>query len=149
MGFFKKIVMWSFPRAGKDIGDYSKKEQNSYLVGMTGQNLIYGLIATAISIFHTDILQVPAGALVFVMFTARMFDACNDPLMGIIADRTKSRWGKFRPYLKFAPSIIAVFTISPRRDDAVIFPVFIHGKLVENHSGHGACGLKGDLPVLD
>jgi Na+/melibiose symporter-like transporter len=46
------------------------------------------------------------------MVSARVFDALNDPVMGIRADRTKSRWGKFRPYLKYAPWFLLIFTIT-------------------------------------
>ena len=45
------------------------------------------------------------------MLIARVWDAANDPMMGLIADRTKTRWGKFRPYLMFAPPFLAIFNI--------------------------------------
>lgn len=46
-----------------------------------------------------------------IMLIARVWDAVNDPMMGSIADRTNTKWGKFRPYLFLAPPFLAVFNI--------------------------------------
>ena len=47
-----------------------------------------------------------------IILIGRIFDALNDPVMGMIVDRTKSKWGKMRPYLLFAPIPIAITTIA-------------------------------------
>lgn len=52
-----------------------------------------------------------ATAISFIMLVARVWDAINDPIMGNIADRTHTRWGKFRPYLMFAPPFMAIFNL--------------------------------------
>ena len=63
--------------------------------------------------FYTDIFGIPAAAAGTMLVVSRFWDAVNDPLMGIIADRTNTRWGKFRPYLIWISgplAVIGVFT---------------------------------------
>lgn len=65
---------------------------------------------------HTRIFQNGAGLTLkqgtTIILIGRVFDALNDPVMGMIVDRTKSKWGKMRPYLLFAPIPIAITTIA-------------------------------------
>ncbi len=68
-----------------------------------GGMLIQATVASYFSIFMTDTFGVPAGAASIIMFIATLWDAINDPIMGGICDRTKSRWGRYRPYLLFCP----------------------------------------------
>lgn len=68
-----------------------------------GAMLIQATVASYFSIFMTDTFGVPAGAASIIMFIATLWDAINDPIMGAICDRTKSRWGRYRPYILFCP----------------------------------------------
>lgn len=61
--------------------------------------------------FYTDIVGLTAGAISIIMLIARVWDALNDPMMGMLCDRTRTRWGKFRPYLMFTPPFLAIFNI--------------------------------------
>lgn len=106
----KKILTWSFPRAEKDTPEYSGTERNMFALGMFGQNLIYTIVGSYLSVFYTDVIFVPTLALLLVTIISRIWDALNDLLMGTIVDKTHSRWGKCRPYLKYAPIPIAIFT---------------------------------------
>ncbi len=75
-----------------------------------GRSMIYTLMSTFLLIFYTDAAKldpIHAGA---IIFAARIFDAANDPIMGIIADRTKTKFGKLRPYLLFSPFLIMIST---------------------------------------
>lgn len=74
-----------------------------------GAMLIAAVIASYFSVYMTDILKVPAAAGAAIMFVATLWDAINDPMMGVIADRTKSRWGRYRPYFLFAPVLLTFF----------------------------------------
>lgn len=82
-----------------------------YSFGEVGSQLSWYMINSYLMLFYTDIVGLTAGAISLIMLIARVWDAINDPMMGVIADRTKTRWGKFRPYLMFAPPFLAVFNI--------------------------------------
>lgn len=90
---------------------YSSKERNAYLIGLTGQNIVYNIIGAGLAYFFQFTILIPAIAVSVIMTVARVWDAFNDPIMGTIVDRTRSKWGKCRPYLIFAPAIIFVTTI--------------------------------------
>ena len=73
---------------------------NQWALGQaTGRQFITALVSTYILIFMTDVFGVPAAAAGVIMTAATVWDAINDPIMGGLADRTKSRWGTYRPYL--------------------------------------------------
>ncbi len=89
---------------------YTKKERNLYLVGMFGQNMIYNVVATGLYYYFQNVICLPAIALGWIFAVARVWDAVNDPMMGSIVDKTRSKWGKCKPYLMFAPPVICVVT---------------------------------------
>lgn len=93
------------------MNTYTKKERNLYLFGLLGQNMIYTIIATGMSYYFQSVIFLPAIAISIIMAVARIWDAINDPMMGTIVDRTRSKWGKCRPYLIYVPVIIMVTTI--------------------------------------
>ncbi len=96
---------------GATVRTYTKKELGGYLVGMFGQNIIYNIVATGLYFYFQNVICLPAMALGWIFALARVWDAINDPLMGTIVDRTRSKWGKCRPYLIIFPAIIGVVTI--------------------------------------
>ena len=67
----------------------------------SGYQIMGSLVGAYLMIFLTDTFGVPAGAVGVITVVASVWDAINDPMMGTIADRTKSRWGKYRPYFLF------------------------------------------------
>src|SRR4030065_1468826 len=83
-------------------------EKIGYAVGDAGLNLVFSTIATFLMFFLTDIFGVSTAAIVTLFLVTRMWDAVNDPIMGAIADRTKTRWGKYRPYLLWMAGPIAI-----------------------------------------
>jgi glycoside/pentoside/hexuronide:cation symporter, GPH family len=75
------------------------KEKIGYGLGDAASSMFWKLFSMYLLFFYTDIYGIPA-ALVGTMFlVTRIWDALFDPIVGVIADRTVSRWGKFRPYL--------------------------------------------------
>ena len=74
-----------------------------------GAMLIAAVIASYFSVYMTDTLKVPAAAAAAIMFVATLWDAINDPIMGVLADRTKTRWGRYRPYFIIAPILLTFF----------------------------------------
>lgn len=86
-------------------------EKISYTTALLGQNMIYNFMAMYIMFFFTDILRIPASAVTVIVVIASLWDAINDPIMGAIADRTRTKFGKFRPYLIFGPPFIFISTV--------------------------------------
>jgi len=77
----------------------SAKEKFSYGLGAVGKDMVYMLSASYILYYYQDILGVSAIAMGIILMIARVFDAFNDPIMGVVVAKTKTRWGKFRPWL--------------------------------------------------
>lgn len=77
----------------------SGKEKFSYGLGAVGKDMVYMLSASYILYYYQDILGVNAVAMGIILLAARVFDAFNDPFMGVIVAKTRTRWGKFRPWL--------------------------------------------------
>lgn len=92
------------------VKTYTKKERNMYLAGLFGQNMIYNIVATGLYYYFQNVICLPAIALGWIFAIARIWDAINDPMMGSIVDKTKTKWGKCRPYLIFAPAVICLIT---------------------------------------
>lgn len=75
------------------------KEKVSYGLGAIGKDMVYMLSASYVLYYFQDVLGVNAIAMGIILMAARIFDAFNDPIMGIVVAKTKTRWGKFRPWL--------------------------------------------------
>ncbi len=82
---------------------YGKAERNLFLIGLTGQNILFNVFNGLFSYFAQFVLAVPAMMVSTIVAAGRVWDAANDPIMGTIIDRTRSKWGKCRPYLLFIP----------------------------------------------
>ena len=93
------------------MNTYTKKERNMYLLGLLGQNMIYNIIASGMAFYFQSVIFIPAMAISILMGVARVWDAVNDPMMGTIVDKTRSKWGKCRPYLFYVPSAVLIVTI--------------------------------------
>lgn len=79
----------------------SIREKFAYGLGDTACNLTFQTVNLFLFIYYTDVFGLPAAAVGTMVLVARVLDAVLDPLTGIIADRTQSRWGKFRPFILF------------------------------------------------
>ncbi len=93
----------------------SIKEKVGYGLGDTASHFVWDMVGFWILIFYTDTFGISAAAAGTIMLIARIWDMVSDPLMGIIADRTQTRWGKFRPYILWMAipySVLAVLTFS-------------------------------------
>jgi GPH family glycoside/pentoside/hexuronide:cation symporter len=93
----------------------SLKEKIGYGLGDTASHFVWDMVGFWILIFYTDTFGISAAAAGTIMLIARVWDMVSDPLMGIIADRTNTRWGKFRPYILWMAlpySVLAVMAFT-------------------------------------
>jgi Na+/melibiose symporter-like transporter len=74
-------------------------EKVGYSLGDSAANFIFQTVMMFLMFFYTDILGISAAVAGTIFLATRIFDAFNDPMMGAIADRTNTRWGKFRPWV--------------------------------------------------
>lgn len=88
------------------------KEKLGYGLGDLASTLIFATVTTFLMYFYTDVYGLSAAAVGTLFFVARMIDAISDPLMGAIADRTQTRWGKFRPYILFGALPLGVLAVA-------------------------------------
>jgi len=77
----------------------SIKEKIGYSLGDTASNLFFLTFLIYMPKFYTDVFGISASAVAVMFLVSKIWDAVNDPMMGMIADRTNTRWGKYRPYL--------------------------------------------------
>lgn len=82
-------------------GKISLKEKIGYGFGDAASNFYWAIIGSYLVFFYTDIFGISAKAVAIMMVITKFIDACTDPAIGALADRTSTRWGKFRPYLLF------------------------------------------------
>jgi GPH family glycoside/pentoside/hexuronide:cation symporter len=83
------------------------REKISYGIADMGFNFYWTNIATFLLIFYTDVFGISAAAAASMVFTIKIINAFTDPLIGAVADRTTTRFGKFRPYLIWVPLPLA------------------------------------------
>ena len=84
------------------------KEKFSYGLGAVGKDMVYMLSASYVLYYYQDILGVNAIAMGIILMAARVFDAFNDPIMGVLVAKTRTKWGKFRPWLLIGTLLNAV-----------------------------------------
>ena len=92
------------------------REKFSYGFGDLASVLYWQTFMLYFTYFYTDVFLIPASVAATMFLASRIWDGVNDPIMGMIADRTKTRWGKFRPYLlwlcvPFAVVGVLTFTV--------------------------------------
>lgn len=86
-------------------------EKIGYSLGDLAANLIFQTLMTFLAFFYTDVYKMPPGTASAVIFTGGMIGAFFNPFMGIIADRTMTRWGKFRPWILWTAVPFGVMAI--------------------------------------
>ena len=89
------------------------KEKIGYGFGDAASSMFWKLFGSYLMIFYTDVFGLPAAVVGSMFLITRIWDSLFDPIVGMVADRTDTRWGKFRPYLLFLAipfAVIGVFT---------------------------------------
>jgi glycoside/pentoside/hexuronide:cation symporter, GPH family len=87
------------------------REKLSYGGGSVASNLSWNMVAGFLIVYYTDVALLPAAAVGTLVLVTRIVDAAFDPVVGVLVDRTRSRFGKVRPYLLFAPIPFAILCV--------------------------------------
>lgn len=74
-------------------------EKAGYSGGDAAANFVFMTMILFQTNFYTDVFGLSAGAAAAILLWPKLWDACFDPIMGVLADRTRTRWGKFRPWV--------------------------------------------------
>ena len=82
-----------------------------YSFGDIASQFVWTFVGSYLTIFYTDVVGLVPAAVSAIMLIARIWDAINDPMMGAIAERTRSKWGRFRPWIAFGCPVLAVFGV--------------------------------------
>jgi glycoside/pentoside/hexuronide:cation symporter, GPH family len=90
----------------------TRREIVGYGLGDMGFNFYWTNIATFLLIFYTDVFGISAAAAATMLFVVKLINAVTDPLIGAVADRTRTRWGQFRPYLLLMSLPLAVVGVA-------------------------------------
>jgi melibiose permease len=101
----------------------TSEEKTAYGLAAVGKDMVYMLSASYVLYYFQDVLGVSAAAMGVLLLVARVFDAFNDPIMGIVVAKTRTRWGKFRPWLFIgtitnAIILFIMFAAPPKLDGA-------------------------------
>lgn len=111
-------------------------EKFGYGLGDLASNIVFQVVINFMMYFYTDVFGIGAAAVGTLMLVVRLFDAVTDPLMGGLADRTQTRWGRYRPYLVWIAipyGILAVMTFTtPDLSDSgkLIYAYITYGLLM-------------------
>ena len=88
----------------------------AYASGDVACNVVFGMVGTLLTLFYTDYAGINPGTVGLMMLLSRLFDGVSDLIMGIIVEKTNSKWGKSRPWIlwmsvPFALSAVLLFTV--------------------------------------
>lgn len=102
----------------------------SYGFGDTACNIVFGMISTLLTLFYTDYAGVPVVTVGLVMLISRIFDGSSDVIMGIIVNKTHSRWGKARPWIlwmavPYCITAVALFLVPQTNATLQFWYIFI------------------------
>lgn len=103
------------PTTPADPARLGRAEKIGYSLGDLAANLIFQTLLTFIAFFYTDVYKISANAAASIIFIGGLIGACFNPVMGLLADRTHTRWGKFRPWILWTSvpfGLIALLTFS-------------------------------------
>lgn len=92
----------------------ANKNHLTFGLGTVGRDMVYSMISMYLIYYMTDIIKLPTSTLwgvSGVILLTRIFDAVNDPFMGVIVDNTNSKYGKFKPWIAFGAFTSGIFTV--------------------------------------
>ncbi|WP_418418417.1 MFS transporter [Blautia sp.] len=107
----------------------------AYGCGDTACNVVFGMISTLLTLFYTDYVGISAATVGLVMLLSRAFDGVSDAVMGVIVEKTKSKWGKARPWIlwmsiPYAVCAVLLFTVPQTKESIQFLYMFVTYNLV-------------------
>lgn len=104
------------------------KQKTAFGIGAVGKDMVYALSASYVMYYYQDVLGLSASFVGVVLMAARFFDAFNDPFMGVLVAMTRTRWGRFRPWI-FSGTLLNALVLyalfaAPVLDEAVLMVYF-------------------------
>lgn len=108
----------------------SMREKIAYGLGDTSCNIVVGLTTSLLTFFYTDYIGVSVQMIGLIILISRFFDGGSDIVMGLIVDRTRSKYGKARPWvlwasIPYAIGCVLLFTVPPASDMVKAIYIFI------------------------
>ncbi len=96
----------------REVKPFGMQDKVGYMLGDFGNSLLFNFIGSYLLVFYTDAFGISAAAVGTLMAVSRIWDAINDPMMGVFVDKRKpGKDGKFRPYIKYMGIPLGIFTI--------------------------------------
>lgn len=89
----------------------TKAAELCYGLGDLASQFVWTFVGSYLTIFYTDIVGLTPAVVSVIMLVARLWDGINDPMMGLIAERTRSKFGRFRPWIAFGSPLLAIFGV--------------------------------------
>ena len=77
----------------------TRKQKAAFGIGAVGKDMVYALSASYVMYYYQDVLGLSATFVGLILMIARVFDALNDPFMGVLVAKTRTKWGRFRPWI--------------------------------------------------
>ena len=104
------------------------KQKTAFGIGAVGKDMVYALSASYVMYYYQDVLGLSASFVGLVLMAARFFDAFNDPFMGVLVAKTRTRWGRFRPWI-FSGTLLNALVLyalfaAPVLDEAALMVYF-------------------------
>ncbi len=95
--------------------NYDRRNRYCFGLGTIGRDMFYTMVSMYIMVYITEVLKVTDATLAIltvVLLVLRIFDAFNDPIMGLVVDNTRSRFGKFKPWILFGAVVGSFFMLA-------------------------------------
>ena len=104
------------------------KQKTAFGIGAVGKDMVYAMSASYVMYYYQDVLGLSASFVGVVLMAARFFDAFNDPFMGVLVAKTRTRWGRFRPWI-FSGTLLNALVLyalfaAPVLDEAALMVYF-------------------------
>src|SRR5690554_6413530 len=97
-----------------ETGRFFKRNKYAFGMGTIGRDMVYSMVSMYLIVFNTEVVGVTDSVLITIttiMMLARVFDAFNDPIMGVIVDNTRSKYGKYKPWMTIGVVLSALVAV--------------------------------------